>query len=51
MQELFRKLGIKALADLERFKKEEQGENETLEQALVRYLNELGTEFRIMEVE
>ena len=51
MRELMKMIGLKTMADLQRFKAEEQGENETLEQALVRYVNELGTDFRIMEVE
>lgn len=45
-----KKIGIETLGDLARFKKEEQGTNETLEQALTRYLNELGKDFRILEV-
>lgn len=51
MIELMRKIGLKTFGDLQRFKAEEQCENETLEQALVRYANELGTDFRIMEVQ
>ena len=51
MKELFKKIGLETMADLQRFKAEEQGENETLEQTLVRYANELGTDFRIMEVQ
>ena len=51
MKELFKKIGLETMADLQRFKEEVQRENETLEQALVRYVNELGTDFRIMEVQ
>lgn len=47
--ELMSKIGINTMGDLARFKKEEQGASETLEQALTRYLKELGTNFRILE--
>ena len=47
--ELMSKIGIYTMGDLARFKQEEQGASETLEQALTRYLNELGKDFRILE--
>lgn len=45
---LMNRIGIYTLGDIQRFKKEEQGV-ETLEQALIRYLKELGTDFCIKE--
>lgn len=49
MRELFKKIGLETQADLNRFKQEIQNENETLENALFRYLMELGTDFEIKE--
>jgi len=44
MFELCKKLGIETLGDLERFKQEEKRPDETLKQALERYLKELNYE-------
>lgn len=49
MKELCKKIGLETQADLLRFKIEEQRDNETLLEALTRYSNELGEDFKIME--
>ena len=49
MQELMKKIGLKTQGDLQRFKQEEQKPEEKLQDALFRYLMELGTDFRIKE--
>ena len=49
MKESMKKIGLETFEDLKRFKQEEQGVNETLEDALFRYLMELGTDFEIRE--
>lgn len=46
---LMNKIGIYTFGDMQRFKAEEQGKTETLEQALRRYLKELGNGFTIKE--
>lgn len=46
---IMEQIGIKTLGDLEMFIKEVKMPNETVEQALKRYLQELGTDFEIKE--
>lgn len=49
MKELCKKIGLETQSDLLRFKNEQQIEGETLLEALTRYSNELGENFKIME--
>lgn len=44
---IMKKIGIETLADLARFKQEEQKPAETITQTLQRYLKELGEDFEI----
>ena len=46
---IMKQIGINTLADLEMFKRLELRPNETVEQALKRYLQELGKDFEIKE--
>lgn len=45
--EIMKKIGINTLGDLEMFKRLEQRPNETTAQALKRYMEELGEDFKI----
>jgi hypothetical protein len=44
---MMKKIGIETFGDLEMFKKEVLLKNETIEQGLLRYIKELGTNFKI----
>lgn len=46
---IMKQIGIETLGDLEMFKRLELRPNETVEQGLKRYLQELGTDFKIKE--
>lgn len=46
---IMEQIGIKTLGDLEMFKRLELRPNETVEQALKRYLQELGENFKVKE--
>jgi len=46
---IMKQIGIETIGDLEKFKKEVVRLNETVEQALKRYLQELGKDFEIKE--
>ena len=47
--ENMKKIGIHTLSDLEMFKRLEQRKDETVEQALKRYADELGENFKVKE--
>lgn len=51
MKELFKKIGLETMEDLQLFKNNEMQNGETLLECLTRYAKKLGTDFRIMEVQ
>jgi hypothetical protein len=47
MKELFKKIGLKTLKDLQLFKANEMLDGETLMECLIRYSRVLGTDFSL----